>query len=120
MEEPAPGLNEAFVHEAELRLEHGTDPAAPGAAVTIALCDQWEHEGPCRWPHNSSVETSGTTASFRTLFVAPAAEEDQVRELIDRALREASGWAVLEARRRPVSLEEQPLAARLATVLSSQ
>ena len=31
--------------EAELLLADDTDPAAPGAAVTVALCGHWEHEG---------------------------------------------------------------------------
>jgi hypothetical protein len=109
---------EALVHEADLRLGDETDPAAPGAAVTTALCGHWEHEGPCRWPHNNSLEVSDTVATFRTLFVAPATEEAQVRELIERALREATGWAVLRTRPRPISPEEQPLAARLAATPS--
>lgn len=103
----------AFVHEAELRLERGTDPAAVGAAVTSALCGHWEHEGPCRWPHNNASEASDEVGSFRTLFVASAAEEDEVRERIERGLREASGWVVLETRTRPVLPGEQPLARRL-------
>jgi hypothetical protein len=35
----------AFVHEAHLELEPGTDPAAVGAAVTTALCGHWEQKG---------------------------------------------------------------------------
>ena len=38
----------SFVHEADLWLAGGVDPAAVGAAVTAALCGHWEHEGPCR------------------------------------------------------------------------
>jgi hypothetical protein len=102
----------AFVHEAELRLEAGTDPAAVGAAVTTELCGHWEHEGPCRWPHNNA----STGTSFRTLFVASAVDEDEVRERIEHGLRNASGWVVLETRTRPVSFRERPLARRLATV----
>jgi hypothetical protein len=105
----------AFVHEAELRLEAGTDPAAVGAAVTTALCGHWEHEGLCRWPHNNAIEACGAGASFRTLFAASATDEDEVRERIERGLREASGWVVLETRARPVSSPERPLARRLAT-----
>jgi hypothetical protein len=104
----------AFVHEAELQLEPGTDPAAVGAAVTTALCGHWEHEGPCRWPHNNAVDTSGAATSFRTVFVAPAADEDDVRERIVRALGETEGWVVLETRKRSIELRERPLARRLA------
>ena len=103
-----------FVHEADLRLESGTDPAAVGAAVTTALCGHWEHDGPCRWPHNNEIEASEAGAGFRTLFVAPAGEEDEVRGRIERSLREGSDWVVLEARARPLSAAERPLAQRLA------
>jgi hypothetical protein len=72
----------AFVHEAELQLHNGTDPAEVGAAVTTALCGHREHEGPCRWPHNNGIELSDPFANFRTLFVAPSTEEDTVNELL--------------------------------------
>jgi hypothetical protein len=104
----------AFVHEAELRLEAGTDPASPGAVVTTALCGHWEHDGPCRWPHNNDIDASGAVATFRTLFVAPAADEAEVRERIERGLQESAGWAVLRSHARPVATREQPLARRLA------
>jgi hypothetical protein len=108
------GARETFVHEADLQLDDGTDPAAAGAAVTTALCGHWEHEGPCRWPHNNEIDASGSPATFRTLFVATAADEDHVRSTIRRALAEGPGWAVLVTRARPVSRREMPLAARLA------
>ena len=104
----------AFVHEADLQLEPGTDPATVGAAVTTALCGHWEHEGPCRWPHNNAVGARGPRTSFRTLFVAPPADEDEVRKRIEGVLREAAGWVVLETRERPLDRSERPLARRLA------
>lgn len=110
---------EPFVHEAELRLDERTDPAAPGAAVTTALCGHWEHDGPCRWPHNNDLQVVDTGATFRTLFVAPASDEDQIRTMIDRALREGVGWSVLHTRARPLSPLEQPLAARLLATPST-
>ncbi len=45
----------AYVAEAEIVLNEGCDPAAVGAAVTVELCGHWEHEGACRWPHNSAI-----------------------------------------------------------------
>jgi hypothetical protein len=105
----------AFVHEAKLQLEPGNDAAAVGAAVTTALCGHWEHDGPCRWPHNNAADASGTAISFRTLFVASASDEDEVRDRIERSLQETSGWVVLETQARPVSAGERPLARRLAT-----
>jgi hypothetical protein len=104
----------AFVHEAELAFAGGTDPATPGAAVTAALCGHWEHDGPCRWPHNNDLEVSGDSATFRTLFVAPAGDEGEIRARIDEALREGAGWSVVRTQRRPVAARERPLAARLA------
>ena len=109
----------AFVHEAELQLLDGTDPASVGAAVTTALCGHWEHEGPCRWPHNNDIELSDSAANFRTLFVAPSTEEDDVRERIERSLREGVGWAVLRTQPRPLSPPEELLARRLATASST-
>ena len=108
----------AFVHEAELELGDGTDPAAVGAAVTAALCGHWEHDGPCRWPHNSHIELVDSCATFRTLFVAPATDETLVRERIERSLREETGWVVRRTRARSVSPAEAPLAGRLATTPS--
>ena len=112
---PDPRL--AFVHEADLRLQPGTDPSAVGAAVTTELCGHWEHDGPCRWPHNNAVEASDEGASFRTLFVAPAADENEVRERIEQSLREAPGWVVLETRARPVLPSDRSLARRLDLVV---
>ena len=104
----------AFVHEAELQLDGATDPASVGAAVTTALCGHWEHEGPCRWPHNNAIDAGRPIATFRTLFVAPEAEEAEVRERIEQSLRDDAGWAVVTTRSRLVLGDEQPLAARLA------
>lgn len=105
---------EAYVHEAELRLDEGIDPAVPGAAVTTALCGHWEHDGPCRWPHNNDIRVGEDSAWFRTLFVASPADEPDVRERIDRILRTAPGWSVLRIGPRPVASEEEPLAQSLA------
>jgi hypothetical protein len=108
-----------FVHEVELVLDESVDSAESGAVVTVALCGHWEHEGPCRWPHNNSTEASDSAANHRTLFVASAVDEDEVRERIERALRDGLGWVVLETRPRPVSPRERPLARKLATTLPS-
>jgi hypothetical protein len=108
------GARQSFVQEARLELEAGTDTAAPGAAVTSALCGHWEHVGPCRWPHNNDIDARDAVTVFRTLFVAPPADEDDVRTRIVRALQEGSGWVVLRTQPRPVSPLEEPLARRLA------
>ena len=102
------------VHEATLELAGGIDPAEVGAAVTVELCGHWEHEGPCRWPHNNCIETDAGGARFRTLFVASDAESQEVHDRIDLALRSAAGWTVLASGRRPLASEELELAERLA------
>jgi hypothetical protein len=104
---------EAFVHEARLALGEGTDSRAPGGAITVALCGHWEHEGPCRWPHNTSVDVDGQSGRLRTVFIAPPEEEALVRELIERALRESEGWQISSSGGRPLRNEERPLAGRL-------
>ena len=96
-----------FVHEAVLAFADGTDPASPGAAVTVELCGHWEHEGGCRWPHNNEIRLEGDVATFRVVFVAPPAEEHEVRERIELALRSACGS-------RRLQLQERALADRLA------
>jgi hypothetical protein len=91
-----------------------TDPAAPGGAVTTALCGHWEHSGTCRWPHNNAIVATANPALFRTLFVAPAADEEEVRQRIERALEKAEGLSVVSCGARSVAPDEQPLARRLA------
>jgi hypothetical protein len=78
-------VTDAFVLEAELALREGVDPGAVGAAVTVELCGHWEHEGPCRWPHNSAIETQRDPARFRTLFVADEREATLVCGRIETA-----------------------------------
>jgi hypothetical protein len=106
------GRARAFVLEAEIALDD-CDPAAVGAAVTVELCGHWEHEGACRWPHNSAIETRGAPALFRTLFVADEREEPGVRERIVDSLRRADAWRVVSVRSRPVAEHERALAERL-------
>ena len=50
--------NFIFEHRYEciIELAADADERAPGGAVTVALCGHWDHEGPCRWPHYSTLE----------------------------------------------------------------
>jgi hypothetical protein len=107
------GVRHAYVHEAELVLDEGLDPAAVGAAVTIALCGSCDHEPPCHWPNNHDIDARPVPAVFRTLFVADPGDEPEVRERIERALVEADEWEVRSVGARPVRADEQELAARL-------
>ena len=103
----------AFVHEAALRLGANTDPRVPGAAVTTELCGHWEHQGGCRWPHDNEIWPADVTI-FRTIFVASAAEADEVHTRIELALRLGNEWIVITSGRRPLEADEQALAGRLA------
>ena len=106
-------MTDAFVLEAELALGEEVDPAAVGAAVTVELCGHWEHEGPCRWPHNSAIEVQRDPTRFRTLFVAGEREATLVRDRIETALRGDGGWRLIHVRSRPVAERERDLAERL-------
>src|SRR5262249_13520293 len=104
-------MNEqAYVHRADVMLADGTDPAAVGAMVTVALCGHWEHDGPCRWPHHNHIDG----AHFRTIFSATPEEEAEVRRLIRAALHGHPGWRVLSDRSDTIATTEQELAAQLA------
>ena len=87
-------------------------PGAVGAAVTTALCGHWEHEGPCRWPHNNDLQG----IYFRTLFVCEPTDEPDVRARIVSALRGSTEWRVLTDSARGVAEHEQQLAADLLQV----
>jgi hypothetical protein len=83
-------VREAFAHEAVLRMDDGADVAAPGAAITVALCGHWAHSGPCPLsPHHTSAARIGGDVRVRTLFAAEPADEGRVRSLIDSALADS-------------------------------
>jgi hypothetical protein len=103
----------AHVIEAELELDVGLDPAAVGAAVTVELCGHWEHDGPCRWPHNSAIDAGRDPVGFRTLVVGDDAEAEGVRLRVEAALRGATAWRVVALRSREVDESERALAGRL-------
>lgn len=103
---------QAWVHDASVELNENVDPQAVGAAVTIALCGHWEHNRPCRWPHNNEI----VDARFRTLFVCEPDEEPAVRARIAGALAGESQWRVVSERARPVAESEGALAHDLLEV----
>ncbi len=102
-----------FVHAADLVLDAGTAPQAPGTPVTLAFCGHWEHDGPCRWPHNTAFRTSGGSARIRTVMSTTPADEERVRDLIDRALRGTGGWTVISSGPDVLRSDEEALAERL-------
>jgi hypothetical protein len=57
-------MKRTFVQCATVELEAAADPAAPGGAVTLALCGSWDHAGPCRWPHLTMTEPPGERGDY--------------------------------------------------------
>src|SRR5882757_3124482 len=80
------GMKRTYVQCVELLLKPGADAAAPGGAVTLALCGSWDHAGACRWPHETTAAWDERRGRVRVVFAADAEEENQVRALIDQAL----------------------------------
>jgi pyrimidine deaminase RibD-like protein len=101
---------QGYVHQADVMLAAGTDPATVGAMVTVALCGHWEHDGPCRWPHHNQIEGH----QFKTVFIATPEDEPEVRRRIRTALHGHPGWRVLSDAGRTLATDEQKVAARLA------
>ena len=79
-------MREAYSHVAELAMPTG-DSAAPGAAITLALCGGIQHLPPCPLaPHHTAAERDGETVRLRVLFAAEPGDEREVRTRIDAAL----------------------------------
>ena len=63
------------------------DPRAPGGAVTVGLCGSWDHPGPCRWPHYSTIARAKNGGYTLTVeFDCPPDELTEVTTRIDEAL----------------------------------
>jgi hypothetical protein len=106
----------AIVLAAELALIADVDPRAPGGEVTVALCGSWEHDGPCRWPHNTAIDSDTNPAQLRTVVLIPDAEQDDVASRVERALRADARWMVVAFATKPLAASEHALAGRLASV----
>ena len=74
-----------FSFHALVDLNEG-DERAIGAAVTVALCGHWEHDGPCRWPHTTSTEVAGSRVAISVNYECPEDERPQVESLIAGAI----------------------------------
>jgi len=104
----------AVAVDAALELQAGTDPRAPGGAVTVELCGHWEHDGPCRWPHTSRIDTDSTPARLRTVVVVSDEDRADVLRRIEVALRSDDRWQVVSVDAGAIAAAEQALADRLA------
>jgi len=118
-------MKQAFVHSAELVLDTDADPAAPGGAVTIALCGSWDHEGACKWPHHTQVEPLEGRSRVRVVFVAESSDEADIRSQIDGALAggsctgpdgRKSQWSVVNSGAGTLTEEEVGMSERMAIV----
>jgi hypothetical protein len=120
------GAMRTFVIEAELELGDDVHTRAPGGAVTVALCGHWDHEGPCRWPHHSSIESQSSPARLRTVLAVDEPSYDEVVHRVESGLRaDARGRARARVRRtiggrraasRRLAPERPPVVVRMVAV----
>lgn len=117
-------MRTAFAHDAVLLLAPDGDSRAPGAAITRALCGNWEHPPPCPFaPHFTGVTRVDATLHLRVLFAAAPPMEEAVRAHIDHALRAGglhdpdgawtTGWELCSSTPAPVTDGERDHAQRL-------
>jgi len=111
--EPILAHRRGHVLHAEVAFGSGADPRAPGGAVTVALCGSWEHDGSCRWPHHTAVDSAATPSHVRVVYVVDDDDRDQVRRTIESALASGDGWETVAVREGTLTAEESALAERL-------
>jgi hypothetical protein len=76
-----------YAHDAVVEMSPASDPRAIGAAITVSLCGDWQHEPPCPMaPHHTRTESGAREVRVRTLFAAEPTLERAVRRRIDEAL----------------------------------
>src|SRR4029079_9373602 len=114
-------MDSALVIDADLELAPGTDERAPGAAVTTALCGHWEHEGACRWPHNTDIaRRHGQDIHIRIVVGCGDDERSAVQATIVETLDAATldgptgvtTWTVVDQGPADATPEAQALLAR--------
>jgi hypothetical protein len=112
-----------FAHDAVLAMAAAEDDRAPGGAITVALCGNWEHPPPCPLaPHHTAAHRSAEEVRLRILFAAEPDDEQRVRATIAEALARGAGdrpdggrttWRLVSAAASEVRPEEREHAARL-------
>ncbi|MDI6103548.1 hypothetical protein QLQ12_33550 [Actinoplanes sp. NEAU-A12] len=106
-------MRQVYVHQARLILAPGTDPGAPGAAITVALCGHWEHEPPCPLaPHHTAVTTEDDESRLRILFATEPGRVAEVRARIDAALT-GGDWRLIDSGCARLDPSERPHGRRL-------
>lgn len=115
-------MRQAFAHEARLAMDADADIAAPGAAITRALCGHWDHPPPCPVaPHHTAARRLGEDVLLRVLFAVDPTLEEAVRGHIEAALARghldgphgAVAWTLTSSRRSDLTTEELAHAERL-------
>lgn len=116
-------MRKAFAHDAIVSMAPEADLAAPGAAITVALCGHWKHEPPCPLAaHHTSASRVADDVHLRTLFAAEPEDEPEVRERIGRSLADGqltgpdgstTSWSLRESRAGAVRPDELDHAKRL-------
>jgi hypothetical protein len=78
-----------YAHDAVVVLGPGGDSRAPGGAITVALCGDWDHEPPCPLAphHTDAIPGDDGTVRLRVEFEAEPQDESRVRSLIRQALQ---------------------------------
>jgi hypothetical protein len=72
----SPSMRGQYVHQATVLMAAGSDPSAPGAAITLELCGSWEHEPPCPLaPHHTDYARNGNDVTLRIVFAAEPEKE---------------------------------------------
>ena len=78
---------QAYAHDAVVAMQPDGSPNALGGAITVALCGDWDHPGPCPLaPHYVTTLPDAETVTLRILFATEPANERRVRALIGEAL----------------------------------
>ncbi len=79
----------AYAHTGTVRLTTGTADAI-GAAITVALCGTWDHEGPCPLaPHHTSWHPDPNQPAIihtRTLYAVEPTRHDEALTRIREGL----------------------------------
>lgn len=105
-------MRQPFAHDVVLSMDADADTAAPGAAITVALCGHLEHEPPCPVaPHHTAARREGDDVHLRILFASEPERESEVRASIDEAL--AARWQVRDSGAGAVGAADADHAARL-------
>lgn len=118
-------MREVFAHDAVVAMDEHGDRRAPGGAITLALCGDWDHEPPCPLaPHHTAAERDGGVVRLRVLFAADPNDEGEVRRRIEEALATAGvttpngtavRWGLLSSGLSAVRADEGEHGRRLAT-----